>query len=93
LLRDAWQVGWVNDPARVGPMVTVALPDVLGRTAEDVQAVRDALLFEHHIEVPVAVRPGDTTPGLMTRVSCQIYNELDDVARLARAVGELAAAR
>jgi isopenicillin-N epimerase len=93
LLRDAWQVGWATDPARVGPMVTLALPDVLGSTAEDAQAVRDSLLFDHAIELPVAVRPGDMTPGLMARVSCQIYNELDDVSRLATAVGALAAAR
>jgi isopenicillin-N epimerase len=90
LLREAWQVDWVNDPARVGPMVTVALPERLGTDTDDASRVRDALLHQHRVEVPVYPRPSDCRPGLMVRVSCQVYNDLDDVRRLATAVGELA---
>jgi isopenicillin-N epimerase len=92
MLHESWQVEWLTDHARLGPMVTVPLPSVLGRTAGDAQSVRDALLFQHNIEVPVSVRPADMPPGLMTRVSCQVYNDLDDVARLATAVSTMAAA-
>lgn len=93
LLRDAWQVEWPTDSTRIGPMVTVALPTSLGTTTSDAQSLRDSLLFDHAIEVPVSVRPADMSPGLMTRVSCQVYNDLDDVTRLANAVTTLAAAR
>jgi isopenicillin-N epimerase len=67
----------------VGSMVTVPLPDRLGSTPEDAARLRDALLFEDRIEVQVHAWKG----RLWTRVSAQVYNEMDDIERLATAVG------
>jgi isopenicillin-N epimerase len=63
-------------------MATVALPASAGNTPEDAQKLRDALLFEDRIEVPVLSR-GD---GLHLRVCAQAYNEPRDYERLAEAV-------
>jgi isopenicillin-N epimerase len=89
LLRDTWQMDWPTDPERVGPMVTLALPDGLGFDAADANRLRDLLWHDARIEVPVYPRPSDCSPGLMVRVSCQVYNDLDDVQRLADAVTAL----
>jgi isopenicillin-N epimerase len=46
------------------------------------------LHFQHHIEVPIKCVHG----SLYARVSCHIYNELEDYARLAAAVQQIVAA-
>jgi isopenicillin-N epimerase len=71
-----------RDESQIAAMVALPLPEAMGTTAEDAERLRDALLFEDHIEVPVNARDG----RLWLRVSAQIYNELADVERLAQAL-------
>jgi isopenicillin-N epimerase len=88
----AWRAGrmlgerWGTTPgvpeAMVGTMITVPLPERFGSTREDAARLRDALLFEDKIEIQLHAWRG----RLWVRVSAQIYNDEDDVARLARAV-------
>jgi isopenicillin-N epimerase len=72
-----------------GAMTAVRLPAVLGRDAAASRAVRDALLFEHSIEVQVIA----WHERLWMRVSVQVYNELDDFDRLADALDAIATRR
>ena len=69
----------------IGTMITVPLPERLGSTREDAFRVRDALLFEHNIEVHVHAWKG----RLRVRVSAQIYNEMPDVERLIDALAKV----
>jgi isopenicillin-N epimerase len=66
----------------VGTMASVELPPAAGSTREDAARLRDALLFEEGIEVPVLVR----RDRLWLRVSAQVYVEEADLDRLADAV-------
>ena len=70
------------EEAMVGCMATVPLPPAFGSGPEAADRLRDALLFEDRIEVPVIVFK-DT---LSLRISAQVYNELADVEKLAEAV-------
>jgi isopenicillin-N epimerase len=65
-------------------MAAVPLPRQLD--GADAQRVRDALWFEHGIEIAVLARDGT----LSARVSAQVYNDDDDLERLADAVDALA---
>ena len=70
----------------VGCMVSVPLPERFGPPdPSTAQRLRDALLFEHGIEVPVIARDG----SLWVRLSLQVYNDESDIERLARAVDTL----
>jgi isopenicillin-N epimerase len=68
--------------ASVGCMVTIPLPQRLGSTREDATRLRDALLFEDRIEVQLHAGRG----RLWVRVSAQVYNEMTDMERLAKAI-------
>ncbi|MEQ1757542.1 MAG: aminotransferase class V-fold PLP-dependent enzyme [Vicinamibacterales bacterium] len=82
LLADAWRTEVPATKAETGCMATVAVPESLGSEPTDAQRLRDALLFDHGIEVQVHATHG----RVWVRISAQVYNELDDVARLAEAV-------
>lgn len=82
LLATRWETSLTTPESLIGTMVTVPLPDRFGRTSEDAARLRDALLFEDRIEVQLHAWGG----RLWTRVSAQVYNDLDDVDRLARAI-------
>lgn len=82
-LADAWGTTFDTPEALVGTMATVPLPERLGGTDEDAMRIRDRLLFEDGIEVQVHAFRG----RLYTRISAQIYNDLDDLERLAQGVG------
>jgi isopenicillin-N epimerase len=71
-----------EDPRWVGTMVTVPLPERAGRTKEDAGRLRDALLFEDHIEVQLHA----WRDRLWVRVSAQVYNDISDIERLASAL-------
>ena len=77
---------FVTPEALIGTMATVMMPDSLGSSADDAARVRDALLFDHGIEVQVHAFRG----RLYTRICGQIYNEMSDVHRLAEAAVALA---
>lgn len=86
-LAQRWQVAFTTPEPRIGCMVAVPLPPPLERgDTVRAQALRDALLHAHRIEVPVLARHG----RLHVRVSLQVYNDLEDVERLAAAVLDVA---
>jgi len=82
LLTERWGTRLGVVESLIGTMVTVPLPEGLGATKEDAARLRDALLFEDRIEVQLHASRG----RLWTRVSAQIYNDRDDIERLASAV-------
>jgi isopenicillin-N epimerase len=67
----------------LGAMAAVPLPDGTEETAPSLYGdpLQDALLFEHHIEVPIV--PWPHPPKRVLRVSAQLYNEVGDYERLA----------
>jgi isopenicillin-N epimerase len=69
----------------IGTMVTVPLPSHFGSTADDAARLRDALLFDHHIEAHV----GAWNNQVCVRVSAQIYNEASDIERLLAALNSV----
>lgn len=75
---------WVTPEDMIGCMATVPLPTRLGSTAADAALLKDWLLFERRIEVPIIAR-GER---LWARASAQVYNDGEDVERLAAAVDE-----
>jgi isopenicillin-N epimerase len=66
----------------IGTMATVPLPESMGSTADEALALRHALFSDHGIEVQLhAYRE-----RLWVRISGQVYNDMEDVERLADAV-------
>lgn len=66
----------------VGSMITVPLPARAGSTPEDATRLRAAVYYEDKIEIQMHA----WREQLWVRVSAQVYNELEDVERLAGAV-------
>ena len=85
-LAARWGRPWTTPEAMVGCMVSVPLPERFGPAdAATAQRLRDALLFEHGIEIPVIALAG----ALWLRLSIQVYNDAGDIERLAEAVDAL----
>ena len=84
-LAERWGTSFGVPEASVGTMVTVPAPARLGRTQEDAARLRDTLLVAHEIEVHVHAALG----RIWVRVSAQVYNEIEDVERLADVVQTL----
>jgi isopenicillin-N epimerase len=82
ILTDRWGTTFGVPEAHVGSMVTVPLPESFGSTRPEGWRLRDALLYEDGIEVGVHASHG----RIWARVSAQVYNDRDDVERLASAV-------
>jgi isopenicillin-N epimerase len=82
MLCDRWGVALGAGEAMIGFMATLPLPARYGSTKEDAARLRDALLFEEGIEVQIHEWRG----RLWTRISAQVYTELGDFERLAKAV-------
>jgi isopenicillin-N epimerase len=81
-LASAWDVDQTAREDMTGTMITIQLPAEAGSTKDDARVLRDALLFEDRIEIQLHALRG----RLWVRLSAQIYNEMEDVDRLARAV-------
>ncbi len=81
-LAERWGTTLAAPEALIGSMATVTLPAAAGTTREAAMAMRDALLFEHGIEVHVST----ARDRGQIRISAQIYNDMSDVDRLAEAV-------
>jgi isopenicillin-N epimerase len=64
-----------------GPMTTIPMPRRLGTDPDQAARVRDRLLFEHRIEVQVHA----WQERIWARVSAQVYNDDEDLERLAAA--------
>lgn len=86
-LAEAWGTEVGAAPALVGSMRCVRLPDGFSATAEGAQALRDRLMDEFRIQVPIRDHGG----ALWARLSAQIYNAPDDYDRLRDAITSLAA--
>lgn len=81
-LAKRWDVTLPCPETMVGTMATVPLPTALGADKDDALRLRDALLDRDHIEAQIH----DDHGRLWVRISAQIYNEMSDVERFARAV-------
>jgi len=81
-LRARWGTPAATDAATIGTMVSVPLPASCGGTRNEAEALRDSLLTEDGIEVPVLEWRGT----LYVRVSAQVYNDMRDVERLGEAI-------
>jgi len=82
LLADAWETKIPASESQIGFMATVPAPPSFGGEATSATRLRDALLFDHGIEVQVHAGYG----RVWVRISAQVYNDLDEVRRLAEAV-------
>lgn len=82
LLTQRWKTELPMPESMVGTMATVPLPHGAGTSKLDAVALRDALLFEDHIEVQLHA----WHDRLWMRVSAQTYNEISDYEKLADAV-------
>jgi isopenicillin-N epimerase len=86
-LAARWHQPWRTPESMVGCMAAVPLPRWLGAAdAAAAQRVRDALWFDHGIEIAVLARDA----VLWARVSAQVYNDGEDLERLGHAVDALA---
>ena len=73
----------------IGSLASLPLPD--GRSAPSpivTDPLQDVLLERFAIEVPVF--PWPAPPRRLIRVSCQLYNSIEDYERLAAALGDVA---
>ncbi|MCL6530777.1 MAG: aminotransferase class V-fold PLP-dependent enzyme [Meiothermus ruber] len=82
MLMERWNLELPTPQSMIGSMVTLPLPQGLGSSPADAARLKDALLFEDHIEVPVMAIGG----RLWARISAQIYNDLSDIERFAQAL-------
>lgn len=85
VLADRFGSDYSPAHRQTAAMALAPLPDGFSPTRETADAVRDALLFEHRIEVPI-IPFGER---LWARLAAQVYCEEDDFARLADALGAL----
>jgi len=83
-LTTRWALPWTTPRESVGSMVSIPLPEALGRGVAAAAALKDWLLFERCIEAQVLAIDG--APWL--RLSAQAYNDDEDVERLAAAIDE-----
>jgi isopenicillin-N epimerase len=82
VLTDRWQTALTAPIEMFGAMVTLPLPRQAGSTIDEAARLRLALFVEDRIEVPIHA----WRDRLWTRVSAQVYNDAEDIARLADAV-------
>ncbi len=72
----------------LGSMAAVPLPDDGDPSSTDGgQPLRDQLLRDYHIEVPVPAWPA--WPNRLLRISAHLYNQPDEYERLTRALQEI----
>jgi len=81
-LAERWRTEFTTPESFIGTMAMATLPESAGSTREEAIAMRDHLLFNEGIEVHVHGYRG----RVRARISAQIYNDMNDVERLADAV-------
>jgi isopenicillin-N epimerase len=81
-LPPRWGTTFEAGEASIGSMATLPLPESFGDSRDAAARLRDALFFEHKIEVQV--HPG--YGRLWVRVCAQVYNEWADFERLSSAI-------
>jgi len=82
ILTSRWGTTLDTPRSMIAAMVTVPMPERAGTTDAEVQALRDALLFEDRIEVQMHAWRGRP----WARICAQVYVEAADVERFAEAV-------
>jgi isopenicillin-N epimerase len=82
LIAGRWGTTVGGPPAMTGSMATIRLPGEWPATRKAAERIHDRLWEQHRIEVPVIPFAG----ALWVRISAQIYNSIEDYARLADAV-------
>jgi isopenicillin-N epimerase len=88
VLASALGISAPAPDAMLGAMASLPVRDGGGAPGA-IDPLQDALLDRFGIEVPVA--PWPAAPRRILRVSCQLYNAIDDYERLASALVELRA--
>jgi isopenicillin-N epimerase len=69
----------LNTPrSMMGCLVSVGLPKGFGSSPAHAAKLKDALFFNHHIEIPIL----SVRDHLYARISAQVYNEMEDIERL-----------
>ena len=86
LLCETLQIDKPAPDAMLGSMAAFPLPDGTQTSAPPLYGdpLQDKLLFEHGIEVPFV--PWPHPPKRVLRISAQLYNSIEDYAKLARAL-------
>ena len=90
LLTEALDIAPPCPEEMLGSLATLHLPEIKNLKPSKATSmlwldpIQEALFHEHKIEVPVLVCPA--SGRRMFRISAQLYNDLDDYARLARAL-------
>jgi isopenicillin-N epimerase len=82
LLSRRWRTELPAPASMIGTMIAVTLPERAGTTQAQAERLRDVLLYDAGIEI--ALQTLDSR--IYARISAQVYNELDDIERLASAV-------
>lgn len=86
LLVRRWGTERGAGPEMTGSMATIRLPAGFEPTLAAAQALRNRLIDEHRVQVPIRPLAG----SLWCRISAQIYNEVEDYERLAEAIEAMA---
>ena len=81
-LAERWGTRFEVPESMVGTMATIPLPERAGHERDQAARLRDALLYEDRIEVQLHAWRG----RLWARISGQVYNDEEDLSRLAEAV-------
>ncbi|NQW10806.1 MAG: aminotransferase class V-fold PLP-dependent enzyme [Alphaproteobacteria bacterium] len=81
-LAARWGTETGATDALIGAMVMVRLPDGFGASVEDAHILRERLVDDDRVQVPINALAG----GLWARVSSQIYNTIEEIDILADAV-------
>lgn len=81
-LAERWGTELTTPESMIGTMISVPLPESLGSSRAEAGSLKDALLFEDHIEVGPFAHGG----RLFVRIAAQVYNEMADFDRLGAAI-------
>ena len=81
-LARHWAVEIPAPEDMYGSMVTLPLPARFGTTPEAAQALKDALLYDEHIETQLHAFKG----RIWLRLAAQVYNDAGDFERLRTAI-------
>jgi isopenicillin-N epimerase len=91
LLCDALQIPPPCPDEMIGSLAAVPLPDMaaadIARISNGLDPLRERLLRQHDIEVPVF--PWPAPPKRLLRISAQLYNSLPQYERLATVLREI----
>jgi isopenicillin-N epimerase len=85
ILTEAWGTAVGVPSERLGTMVAVPTPLACGTNLADAARLRDALLFDHAIEVHTFA----AADRVWVRISAQVYTERAEIERLADVVTRL----